>query len=102
MPSSIYPIDPPIGGLTCCNCAESMLATAKVFDGGMSIQGLREYRYTHAHGSETCRPTTKAQPYDGWRATAIIEAALAARAATEEALEAALCPGSGRPTEPLN
>lgn len=90
MPSSVYPINPPVGGLTCRNCAAPIVATHKVFGAGLSLSGLREYRYTHAHGSEVCRPTTKAEPYDGWRSTAVIEAELAARAAAEDALEAAM------------
>jgi hypothetical protein len=90
MRGSIYPIEPPIGGLNCTNCADPIVATHQVFGTGMSISGLREYRWTHAHGSDVCRPTTKAQPYDGWRATSIVESALAGRAAAEEALEVAM------------
>lgn len=90
MPTSIYPIDPPVGGLFCANCADPIVATAQVYGTGMTISGLREYVWTHAHGSDVCRPTTRAQPFDGWQATSRIEAALAARVAAEEARETAL------------
>lgn len=85
-----HPIQPPVAGLNCRHCADPIVATAQVFDGGMTLQGLREYRWTHTHGSDTCRPKTTAQPFDGWRATAHVETALAARRAAQEALEAAL------------
>jgi hypothetical protein len=85
-----YPIDPPVGGLGCRNCGDPIQATAKVFDGGMTISGLRQYTWTHEHGSDTCRPKTVAQPYDGWQATAKVEAVLDARQAAEDALMFAL------------
>lgn len=97
MPESIYPIEPPVGGLWCRNCGDQIFATAKVYIGGMSINGLREYRWTHEHGSDTCRPTTTAEPYDGWTATARVESVLAAREAAEFALEQALTDSSPNP-----
>jgi hypothetical protein len=99
MPTSIYRIDPPVDGLTCRNCSDPIIATAKVFGGGMTISGLCQYRWTHVHGSDVCRPTTSAQPFDGWQATAHVEAVLDARQAAEEALE---CAESGQPTVPLS
>lgn len=90
MTTTLHPIEPPVDGLSCRNFADPILATAKVFDGGIQIQGLREYRWTHAHGSDVCRPTTTAQPYDGWAATSHVETVLAARDAAEDALLDAL------------
>lgn len=87
---STYPITPPIGGLSCRNCHAPIVATAQVFDGGMSIQGLRQYEWTHEHGSEVCRPKTIALPFDGWQATAKVEAVLAAREAAEDSLSDAI------------
>lgn len=86
MPRTVHPIDPPADpGLPCNHCGDPLLATAKVYD-GMSLGGLREYQWTHTHGSDVCRPTTRAQPYDGWRATSAVQAVLDARAAAEDAL----------------
>jgi hypothetical protein len=82
----IYPIDPPVDGLYCEHCADPIEAVAQVFDGGMTIGGLREYRWRHVHGSDMCRPTTTARPYDGWRATAHVQTVLRARDAAEDAL----------------
>lgn len=83
---SVYPIDPPVDpGLNCRNCPDPIVATAKVYEGGYTISGLREYRWTHTHGSDVCRPTTVAQPYDGWVATGKVEAILAARDTAEDA-----------------
>lgn len=82
----IYPIDPPVDGLTCGHCADPIMATAEVRGTGMSISGLREYLWLHVHGSDVCRPTTTARPYDGWRATEHVRAVLAARDAAEDAL----------------
>ena len=91
MPSSLSAFDPPVDpGLGCRHCGDPLVATGQVFGTGLSIGGLREYVWTHAHGSEVCRPTTRAQPFDGWVATTRMETALAARRATEDALEAAL------------
>lgn len=88
-----YPIDPPVNaGLYCRNCSDPIVATHQVFDGGLSIKGLREYRWTHEHGSDICRPTTRAQVFDAWVATSKVEAVLSARAAAEDALIAALEP----------
>lgn len=87
MPSFVRPIDPPADpGLGCSNCGDPIVATAQVFSGGMSISGLSEYQWTHAHGSETCRPKTTARPYDGWVATSKVKSVLDARAAAEDAL----------------
>lgn len=89
--TTTYPIDPPAdAGLWCRNCSDPIVAVAKVFDDGLSIKGLREYRWAHAHGSEACRPKTQAQPFDGWQATTKVEAVLAARDAAEDALIDAL------------
>lgn len=91
MTTTTYPIDPPIDAkLGCRNCGDPIVATAKVFHGGMSIKGLRQYEWLHAHGSDVCRPKTVAQPFDGWQATARIEAKMAAREAAQDALDAAL------------
>jgi hypothetical protein len=83
-----YPIDPPVDDFTlaCRNCGDLIAATAQVFDGGMSISGLRAYEWSHVHGSDVCRPKTVAQPFDGWHATRIVEATLSARRAAEDAL----------------
>lgn len=92
MTTTTYPIDPPVTAfnLSCRNCGDPIAATATVFDGGLSIGGLRQYEWTHTHGSDTCRPKTVAQPFDGWQATALVEAALTAREAAQDALDAAL------------
>jgi len=90
MASTLYPIDPPVGGLTCRNCPDEIVATAKVFDGGLTFSGLREYRWSHAHRSDVCQPTTTAQPFDGWQATTHVQAVLKARDAAEDALLDAL------------
>ncbi len=76
------PVDPHIG---CRHCGDPLLAVAEVRDGRMGVSGLREYRWTHVHGSDVCRPTTTARPFDAWRATAAVEAVLDARAAAEAA-----------------
>ncbi|WP_344613441.1 hypothetical protein [Dactylosporangium salmoneum] len=69
-----YPYNPPIdANLSCRNCADPIIATARVSSDGPTISGLREYRWTHAHGSDTCRPKTVAQPFDGWHATRAVE-----------------------------
>ncbi len=86
----VYPIDPPVDGLTSGNCSDPIVAVAQVFDGGMTISGLRQFRWRHAHGSDVCRATTTAQPFDGWQATSHVETVLAARGAAEEGLRAAL------------
>jgi hypothetical protein len=86
MPRTVHPIDPPADpGLGCRNCGGPIVATAHVFD-GMSIGGLREYQWTHAYGSDVCRPTTTAQPFDGWQATTKVQAVLRERDAAEDAL----------------
>jgi ABC-type xylose transport system substrate-binding protein len=91
MPSTLHPFDEPVDpGLYCRNCTDPIVATAQVFDGGLRIGGLNEYRWTHAHGSDVCRPTTRAQPFDGWQATTKVKAVLAARDAAEDALIDAL------------
>lgn len=85
MPSHLAPIDPPVDGLNCGHCDDPIMATAEVRGTGLSISGLREYRWTHVHGSDMCRPTTTARPYDGWRATSHVERVPAAREAAEDA-----------------
>ena len=88
---SIYPINPPVNaGLNCRNCSDPIVAIAQVFDGGLSFKGLRDYRWIHEHGSEICRPKTRAQVFDAWVATSKVEAVLSARAAAEDALIDAL------------
>lgn len=82
--------DPPIDArVGCRNCGDNLLCVARVID-GLQIRGLNQYEWIHDHGSAKCRPTTTAQPFDGWQATGLVEAALSARAAAEDALEAAL------------
>ena len=90
MPRYLAPIDPPVAGLSCEHCSDPIMATAEVRGTGMSIGGLREYRWLHVHGSDVCRPTTTARPYDEWKATTHVEAELAARDAAEDALTEAL------------
>lgn len=67
MPTYLEPIEPPVGGLYCQHCADPIVATAEIRGHSYSISGLREYRWTHTHGSDVCRPTTVAQPFDGSR-----------------------------------
>lgn len=84
--SRVYPFDEPVAaGVGCRHCSDPIVATAEVVDGRMGISGLREYLWTHLHGSDVCRPTTSAKPFDAWRATTLVEAALSARTAAEEA-----------------
>lgn len=91
MPSTLRAFEEPVDpAMTCRNCVDPIVATAQVFDGRMRIGGLNEYRWTHAHGSDMCRPTTVARPFDGWQATAKVKAVLAAREAAEDALLDAL------------
>lgn len=86
MPTTTYPLDPPVdAGLVCRNCSDPIVATASVYRGGYTISGLREFVWVHAHGSKVCRPTTVAQPYDGWFATTKVEAAMAERREAEDA-----------------
>lgn len=81
-----YPYDPPIdAGLGCRNCGDPIVATARVYSGSYTISGLAEYRWTHAHGSDVCRPKTVAQPFDGWQATAAVERVEQERRAAEDA-----------------
>jgi hypothetical protein len=86
MPSYFTPLDPPVEGLTCRHCTDPIMATGIVRSCNMTLSGLREYRWVHAHGSDVCRPTTTAQPFDGWRATSHVEGVLRAREAAEDAL----------------
>lgn len=87
----VYPFDEPVDAhVGCRHCSDPIIALAEVFDGHAGVSGLREYRWTHIHGSDVCRPTTTAKPFDAWRATAAVEAALEARAVADEAAEEAL------------
>ena len=87
MPNTVYPIDPPADpGLPCEHCGDPIVATAQVFDGGLRIGGLNGYQWRHAHGSDVCRPTTTARPYDGWVATRKVQTVLSVRQAAEDAL----------------
>ncbi len=91
MNESLSPITPPVDGLSCRSCGDPIVATDQVHTlGALSISGFREYRWSHSHGSDVCRPKTAAQPFDGWRATSHVEAVLAERAAAEDALLDAL------------
>jgi hypothetical protein len=85
---TIHAFDEPVdAGLTCRNCADPIVAVGTVRGlGGFSISGLREYTWAHTHGSDVCRPKTRAQVFDAWVATTKVEAVLAARAAAEDAL----------------
>ncbi len=86
-----YMFDEPVDAdLWCRHCNDPIVATAVVYDQGPSMGGLREYRWTHVHGSDVCRPTTTARPFDGWQATTKVEAVLDARRAAEDALADAL------------
>lgn len=83
----VHPFDPPINpGMGCRNCGDPLLVTGRVSDNGMVISGIREYVYTHAHGSEQCRPKTKAQPFDAWQVTTKVQAIQAERDAEQDAL----------------
>ncbi len=84
--TKIYPIDPPIGGLSCRNCGDPIAATHQVFGGGMSLKGLRDYEWIHEHGSEVCQSKTVARPYDAWQATAKVGAVLREREVAADAL----------------
>jgi hypothetical protein len=86
--SRTYPFEPPIAasGLSCRHCGDQIVATGQVFDDYLSIAGLDQYEWRHTHGDVSCRPTTTAQPYDGWHATRIVRAAKSARRAAEDAL----------------
>lgn len=91
MNESLSPITPPVEGLSCRNCGDPIVATDRVHVlGALSVSGLREYRWLHTGGSDVCRPTTKAQPFDGWKATSHVESVLRARDAAEDALLNAL------------
>ncbi len=86
-----YPFDEPVTlSLTCRNCGDPLVATGRVIIAGMVLRGIQEYRWTHHHGAQQCRPTTAAQPADGWRAAAAVASVLGAREAAAEAMEAAL------------
>lgn len=87
MTSRTVPIDPPADvDLWCRNCHDPIVATAEIRDNGPTISGLRAYRWTHAHGSDTCQPKTVARPFDGWEATRRIEAEMERRYDLEEEL----------------
>ncbi len=86
-----YPFEPPIDpNLSCRHCGDPIVATGVVHGPGPSLKGLRDYVWTHAHGSDVCRPTTTAEPWDAWRSTAAVEAREAGRRAAEDSLAVAL------------
>lgn len=81
--------DPPVdGGVICTHCGGPLVAVAELRHGGYFIDGCRDYDWRHAGNLDRqCPPVYRsAQPYDGWKATALIEAALDARRAAEDAL----------------
>jgi hypothetical protein len=91
MTTTRHVFDPPIDpNLPCDHCGDKLLAVAQIRDGGMTISGLAQYQWTHAHGSAQCRIVRTARPYDGWQATACVKAVENARMAAEDALLDAL------------
>lgn len=85
MPSYLAPFDPPIfPGVSYRHCGEQICATAEVRH-SLSISGLREFTWVHENGSEVCKPTTTAQPFDAWVATTAVEKAVDELWAAEDA-----------------
>lgn len=85
----LLPIDPPIRiHVPCRHCGEPIQAVAEVHrPEELSMRGLREYEWRHAEtGERQCRIVRHAGPYDGWQATALVEAAQQARMVAEDAL----------------
>lgn len=69
-----YLYDPPIDPvLDCRHCGDPLIALGRVHSGGFTIGGLAEYRWAHANRDTICRPTTVAQPFDGWKATTAVQ-----------------------------
>lgn len=83
--------DPPIrADVHCTHCGDEIEAVAR-FRHSLEFRGLHAYEWRHVTtGNKTCTHRYDARPYDGWRATKQIEAAIEAQRAADDALAAAM------------
>jgi hypothetical protein len=62
--SHYYPL-----GMTCVNCGKEIEAKVVPSEHGLSIKGLRNFKYRHTDETTECVIVKSPRPWDEWSAT---------------------------------